>query len=163
MNNKQVLFNRVARGALGASAGFSLAVQINDPPAKYLNTIFISSADGNSPVTNPSLIIRVGVFSQLGKFPNLTTILDYNPTNVSGTDNIGDVGTIYFDHVMTLPQNQIITFDSPIYFGQGEQIVVVCSAPYGVGDTIVTVPTRLVRLSVNGYYANSVKKDYVNR
>lgn len=161
MGNLVTQFNRVASGSLGSTAGYALAVQIKTPPAKMLNTIFVSVTDGNSPVTNPSLIIRIGVFSQLGDFPELATILDYNPTNVSGTDvGLLNVGTVYFDHVITLPQNQIITFDSPLSFVEGEEIAVVCSAPYGVGDTILTVPNRFVRLSVNGYQVGSPKLQF---
>ena len=156
-------FNRVAQGLMGATANFALMCSLEQTSPKYLNSIFITVADGGGPYVIANYQIRVMVFSQKGKFPSLATVLDFTPSNVSGTDNFGDVGTIYYDHVITLPYNNPIAFDESIYFSESERIYVACSVPYANGDSIVTPPNRFVRMSINGRVVGAPTAKYLYR
>lgn len=160
-------YNRVAKDILGASAGkFALMIALDTSVAKTISNIFIGySSPGISPVAgmNDNYLCRVGIFSQQGNFPNVGTALAYSPSVVPNQDFIGDVGAIYFDHTIILPQNQQIFFQEPLFFNEGEKAFVVCSYLQKNGDSFLTPPNYVVSLSVNGRTQSSATRQLVFR
>ncbi len=169
MGAQAIGFNRVAEASLGSSASPSGGVQasllcsILEPVDKELNSIHLSVADGSGPYTVEEYQIRVAVFDQKGLFPDLPSVLNFTPSNVSGIDALSGVGNKYYDAVITLPYNNPIIFDTPMLFAGGVQIHVVCSIPYANGDSIITPPNRYVRMSVNGRLISSPAYNYKQR
>jgi len=156
-------FNRVAQGLLGATGFSSLMVTIPNTVSKELNSVHLSAAAGSSPYVIADYQIRVLICDQQGKFPDLGGVIPFAAWNVSGTDDIGDVGSVYYDQVITLPYNNPIIFDEPILFTGSTRIFVMCSIPYANADTILTVPNRYVRMSVNGRLLDSPALQYKQR
>lgn len=150
-------FNRVAEVTLGATANKVISIGITTPKRKHLNSIHFSAANGISPAEIEDLIVKVCVCSKPGKLLGDPTILDFNP--LLSAEGI-DLGTVYYKNVITIPYNNPLIFDSPILFTEGDQIYVVCSVPYGVGDSLLTVQNRYCYLSVNGYYDESDNVKY---
>lgn len=163
MGQQAIGFNRVAENMLGATAGFSLLCSVLEPVTKELNSIHFSVADGGGPYVIEEYQIRVAVFDQQGSFPQLSTVLDFSPSNVSGIDGYGTVGNKYYDQVLTLPYNNPVIFDTPMVFEGGVKIFVACSIPYANGDSIITPPNRYVRMSVNGRLIQSTPYNYKQR
>lgn len=150
-------FNRAANVVLGASLSFQKVISagITTPKRKYLNSIHLSASNALSPASVQEFLIRVVVCSSGGKLLGDINILEFNVLNSIGSESALDLGTIYFEQVITLPYNNPIIFDTPILFTEGEPIYVIASTPYAQGDLLLTVPARNVRLSVNGYYEES--------
>lgn len=157
---KAVGFNRVASGNLGATQLNYLQCSIPQPVTKELNSIHIGIAEGSSPVNFVDYLIRVMVCDQE---PTIQTILDFSPNNVSGTDNYGDVGNVYYDCNVVIPYNNPIVFDTPIIFSGATKIFVVCSIPYADGGSIITPTVYYVRMSVNGRLTESPSSRYLQR
>lgn len=158
-------FNRSVSGVLGSGLfQKTLSIGITTPKRKYLNSIHISANNASSPADLQDFLIRVAVSSSGGNLLNNPSILDFNPLNAigSGTEN-SNLGTIYYDQVITLPYNNPIIFDTPILFTEGEPIYVIVSIAYADGDSQLTPPARNVWLSVNGYYEESDNVRYAMR
>jgi len=153
-------FNRTAAGVLGATGMFYLQNQIPNSVTKEVNSIHLSVADGGGPYVVEDYQIRVMISDQS---PTISTLLDFAPSNVSGTDNYGDPGNVYYDEVITLPYNNPIIFDLPIIFSGSTKIYVTCSIAYATGDSIITPPNRFVRMSTNGRLADSPQTRYIQR
>ena len=154
-------FNRVATGALGFSAGnFGLVCSVPNTVSKELNSIHISVADGSSPYVIEEYQIRVMVSDQQLR---LGTVLSFSPSNVSGIDDYGDPGNVYYDHVITLPYNNPILFDTPMQFPGATKIFVTCSFAQANGDSIVAPPNRFVRMSINGRLLETPSLQYKQR
>lgn len=145
-------FNRTASGLLGATGLFYLQNQIPNTVSKELNSIHLSVADGGGPYVVEDYQIRVMISDQS---PTIQTLLSFAPSNVSGTDEYGDPGNVYYDEVITLPYNNPIIFDLPILFAGSTKIFVTCSIAYANGDSIIAPPNRFVRMSTNGRLVES--------
>jgi len=153
-------FNRTAAGLCGATGLLYLQNQIPNTVTKELNSIHISVADGGSPYVVEEYQIRVLISDQS---PTIATILDFAPSNVSGTDNYGDPGNVYYDQVITIPYNNPILFDLPILFPGSTKIYVTCSIAYANSDSIITPTNRYVRMSTNGRLIDSPSVQYRQR
>lgn len=153
-------FNRTASGLLGATALNYLQCQIPNTVSKELNSIHLSVADGSSPYVVEDYQIRVMISDQS---PTIGLLLDFTPSNVSGIDNYGDPGNVYYDEVVTLPYNNPIVFDLPILFAGSTKIYVTCSIAYATGDSIIAPTNRFVRMSVNGRLIESPSVQFRQR
>lgn len=160
-------FDRVATALLGAGVGqYAVLIEIDNPPAKKLTDIYVSVSETDFSVAanvSQKYVVRVGVFSQQGLFPNLPTILNYNPLASPNQDAIGDVGQIYFDHSIYLPENQQIHFAEPMYFNNGDRIYIAASFSYTDSDTLLNPASRVVRLSARGEFITSNITQYKYR
>lgn len=153
-------FNRVASGTLGATFDNCLIVSIPNTVSKELNSIHFSVTEGVSPVNFTDYIVRIMVCDQQ---PTIQTINDFSPNDVDGTYNYGDVGHVYYDHVVVVPYNNPIIFDEPILFAGSTKIFVVMSIPYADGGSIVTPTAYYCRLSCNGRLLESPSLRYQQR
>lgn len=160
-NPDQLGFNRSVNVALGATASNKVAiVGVTQPKRKYLNSIYVGVSNGTAvaPLFE-NYLIKVCVCSDASALLGSPTLLTYNPLNSAGSENL-NLGTRYYEQALILPYNNLILFDAPILFDEGERIYVVASTPYAANDTLLTVPNRNVFLSANGYFVDSDQVKY---
>lgn len=154
-------FNRMAYDELGASVNkYAVTVAIDRVAPKILDSIMVSVAEPASPAVIEDYYVRVLVASQQGAFPTLPSLIAFNPITALNQDIIGDVGQIYFDHVMRIPHQQQIFFENGLYFNNGERVYISASVAYANGDNLFTVPVRNVRLSAHGRFVESAITNY---
>ncbi len=163
-------FNRVAVGAIGSIGaltllpeGVNMMVSVEDTAVKYLNSIHISVAPIEATSVSDTYLVRVGVFSQQGKFPLTADASQYSPYGLLDPEKIGDVGRVYYDHVLQLQYNNEIIFDEPIFFNTGEKIFALVSSAYKSGETDATVPARYIRMSLNGKTERAAGREWIAR
>jgi len=156
MPNYALGFNRVSRGAIGAGvngAPFVVQVSVQERSQKYLGSIHwtVTEPDLTVPATAPNYLIRIAVVENPAD--SLLNVTDFSPILYNSADTFirNRAGTVYFDSVFYMPQNQFCSFKEPIFFDEGQNIYVIASCAYAPGDSLLSVPIRNVGLSITGW------------
>ena len=143
-------------------------IGITQPVSKELSNIYVSVFSGVSPLVVPVYYqVRVWVCTQQGRFDdtglNANLVSPLNPLPVNENSDIGDMGDILFEQIVTCNPSYEITFSKPLLLEGATKMFICASYSVANGETNLTAATRYVALSANGQLANTVALNYTAR